>query len=892
MKPWIIFLCLCPVIALGESIWIEGEDAAESEVTRHGWYNGVKKDGLSGGDWLSHFNEAKPGTASYPVTPGAAGEFTFWVRANPVKSELSYRLNGGDWIGIDLASAPRGQMNIAADNKPDLRFIAWAKVGQITLKDGANELEFRMTSGPQNHGGIDCFCLSNDAWVPSGILKPGKLDPAGPADWFPIIADTDPLSPESFTDISHLIEAPAGQHGFLKCDREHLRFEKAGSPSKFWAVGVGSMPVGKTEAQMEQAARWYRKHGINLVRQHTMMGTVGLLNEAGEFNPEKLAAYDRWFAHLKAQGIYSTWSVVYPHHGAFLRKNDGIDPALFAELDAADTRHDGSRGPIVANDFINLDPEIQAVAWRYFQKLLDHENPHTGLRYRDDPALAVVEFQNESNVFFHTLNDLRTGKKYPRYSEKMRKAFFAFVEKKYRTMEGAAEAWGGKWDRFDDWEAGELGLMGAFHWGSEGPLHEFAGQHRRAGDYIEFLAGIQRDYYTHRESELRAAGFKGVTVATAWKSGGAGASMANLYADTAADMVDRHNYFGGGAGGHAIVPGEVSNATHLDKPGRGLLALGLFQVADRPFGVSEWSMMPPAPYKAEAAPLIAFYGLGLQGWDASYHFSAGTELLGDGWPNLSKYVTTTPHYMGQFPALALAVHEGHLREGPAVAQRVLAEEDVFSGRDALGQALSGGSHDLKTLTGNPATPPEVLAIGRVTLAFGNGETKGADLSRHWDQENLVLRAATGELIWDYKSRIVQVRAPKSHAVIGFAGGRKLDWPGLSVEIETPFVSLLFTSLDGEPITDSKKILVTAMAREKQSGAEFNEDWSELRTVGSPPLLMEPVQAKITVKGSIPTRIRPLDVHGVPRPGSNLEVAADGSFRIDGTHRSYYYLIER
>ena len=73
--------------------------------------------------------------------------------------------------------------------------------------------------------------------------------------------------------------------------------------------------------------------------------------------------------------------------------------------------------------------------------------------------------------------------------------------------------------------------------------------------------------------------------------------------------------------------------------------------------------MPPNMWKLEAAPLFAFYCLGLQGWDASYHFLNSRTRMGDGWPNLSKYVTDTPHYMGQFPALAFAVHKGHISEG-------------------------------------------------------------------------------------------------------------------------------------------------------------------------------------------------------------------------------------
>jgi hypothetical protein len=369
--------------------------------------------------------------------------------------------------------------------------------------------------------------------------------------------------------------------------------------------------------------------------------------------------------------------------------------------------------------------------------------------------------------------------------------------------------------------------------------------------------------------------------------------MASLYADSVAEMIDRHTYFGGGEGRYSISPGQVSNATHLDQPGRGLLTRGLFQMADRPFSVSEWSMLPPSPWKAEAAPLIAFYGMGLQGWDASYHFNAGTDRMGDGWPDLRKHVSHTPHYMGQFPALALAVHESHIKGASTVAARVLARDDIFSGREALRQAPSGGRHDEETLADNPSTPAEALAIGRVTIAFGDGKSSGTDVTRFWDRKGKVLRSVTGELEWDYGDRIVQVRAPKTHGVIGFAGGRRFDLPALRVDVKTPFVSLLFTALDAQDLESSKQILITAMAREKQSGAEFNEDWSQLRKVGSPPLLMEPVQASVRLKGATPpTRVRPLDLYGVPQPGKTIPLGPGGSFKIDGTHRTYYYVIER
>ena len=81
-----------------------------------------------------------------------------------------------------------------------------------------------------------------------------------------------------------------------------------------------------TPEEMRQAARWYRKYGVNLLRQHTVLDAVGLMDANGRFDPQRLDRYDRWFAAIREQGIYTTWLVIYPHHGPFLQKHDGYAP--------------------------------------------------------------------------------------------------------------------------------------------------------------------------------------------------------------------------------------------------------------------------------------------------------------------------------------------------------------------------------------------------------------------------------------------------------------------------------------------------------------------------------------------------------------------------------------
>ena len=647
--------------------------------------------------------------------------------------------------------------------------------------------------------------------------------------------------------------------------------------------------------EQTRRVRYLAKHGINMVRIHAVFDEIGPLKN-GQPDAKRIDDLDWYFAELKRLGIYVTWSMFYPFQ---IHADDGYDADLFQELEVKDGRR-GLRGTY---GLVNFERKLQDLEVAYLKAILEHKNPYTALRYRDDPALAVLEFQNEDCVFFHfPLGPLQAGKQFPLHSKRLRARWWAWVKAKYKTDSSLTAAWGGlrgsesielkdKGTESQSKKEGELDLMAAFHLGGGGPLHEFKGQLKRAGDFIRFLTEIQREYYARREKEIRGLGFKGVTVTTAWRSGGAAADPANLWCDTAADMIDRHNYLGGGEGGHGIKEGKVDGESHLSQPGKGLLATGLYQVEDRPFSMTEWTQMPPNQWKLEAAPLIAFYGMGLQGWDASYHFAQSGSRLGDGWPRESSYVTDTPHYLGQFPALAFALRHGHIAEAPIIAARRLKLDDLFTGKDALQQDFTAGGHDVKTLKEELGTPVEALAIGRVTAAFDGGTTEKKDLSPYWDAEKKIVTSSTGELEWDYGRQVVTLVAPKTQAILGRAGGQTFDLPGVKATVKTPFVSLIFTPLDDEPLARSRHILITAMARDKQTGARYSEDGSQLLAKGGPPLLMEPVEATLRFAGDAPKRVTALDIYGVPT-SRVVPVGPSGEIVIDGTYQTYYYEIRR
>ena len=118
-----------------ESVWIEGEAATKHTFKKHNWYDGVNKSLLSGGDWLSHYSGEAPGEATYRFAVKEGGQYTWWLRCNPVLVRQHYSLDGGDPVEMDLTTDVREQINLV--DKPDHRFIGWIKVGRFNSSPGS-----------------------------------------------------------------------------------------------------------------------------------------------------------------------------------------------------------------------------------------------------------------------------------------------------------------------------------------------------------------------------------------------------------------------------------------------------------------------------------------------------------------------------------------------------------------------------------------------------------------------------------------------------------------------------------------------------------------------------------------------------------------------------------
>lgn len=119
--------------------------------------------------------------------------------------------------------------------------------------------------------------------------KPEKTFQTDTTGWIPYEPPTD--SPVSTAlDMSPFLDAPAGKHGVVKAEGDHLVFED-GTPARFWGTWL---PVGGslTEQQAERLAQGLAEDGYNLVE-------LVDFSPGSEFQEEK-----GLLERLKAKGVY------------------------------------------------------------------------------------------------------------------------------------------------------------------------------------------------------------------------------------------------------------------------------------------------------------------------------------------------------------------------------------------------------------------------------------------------------------------------------------------------------------------------------------------------------------------------------------------------------------
>ena len=181
----------------------------------------------------------------------------------------------------------------------------------------------------------------------------------------------------------------AGERGQIVSRDGHLWYPDS---TRFRIVGTTMRLTGcfPDSAAAVRIARRLRALGINTVqfmqfdytywRGYSVLAD-GPTSTGGGLDSINIARFD-WFLHqLREQGIYYGF---YFHSIWRPRAGDGVRQP--------DSTGWGTRTPIF------FDPVVQRIHRDIMRLVLDHVNPHTGLAYKDDPALLYVGPVEESSL--------------------------------------------------------------------------------------------------------------------------------------------------------------------------------------------------------------------------------------------------------------------------------------------------------------------------------------------------------------------------------------------------------------------------------------------------------------------------------------------------------------
>lgn len=875
--PWTEFglgPACCPV--LGVTVQVNDTDPGK-EQERLYW-----GDGIGGKFDPGKFKWLRPGSP--------AGEFAgvtvtnrMLCEAHPAAESIVALTSARDCT-ITVSFAGAKQM-LAVKARPGLRFFS---VKATPARPLVGSAAFATTVA----------AAGGDALASAEATVMGDYE--GP--WYAFKPDND--SGPSAIGMEDWLEAPAGVHGGVRMVGDHFEFDD-GTRVKFWGLNHSYGGCAPEKGEADRRAKHYRKYGVNCIRLHkfTNYGNgIGAEETVTKFDPEGLERLDYYHAQLKKNGIYTGWSSIFALR---LRPGDKDSVPAFDEVMKVTKDNRGRvrvKGSTMGYKFINR--AIQDLHIQQTVNLLNHRNPHTGLTYADDPVLAYVEFHNEDDIFWYSTSNMIEAN--PAHKKMFCEQFSDWLKKKYGSHAGLVEAWGeNSINAFPQWMKGEhldkrniYPVSNPWFMG-QGVLEGMMKPHkRRILDTALFMYEQQLDFYRRYETAIRATGFKGSLVGSCWRAGSGVPHYYNLHTDYLVGHIDRHDYFGGGSGGHT----SFSPNSMLGQPGSGLLAEGLTQVKDRPFALSEWINVNPHEWAAEGPAIIGVYAMGLQGWDASYEFNsrgAGfSEALGGRWD------TQQPSAIGIYPAISRMVLRGDVTEADVISARKVHVPSLAEGKLDFGESvIEGATHDFKTFTSD--VPNRALAVGRVVVEFTKEyePTDLTDISRYVNGN--VTKSTTGELTWVVPAPpagglvamsygdpqgYFTVNAAGTKAVVGFAPKQPFKLGDVTITVDNLFAVVFVTSLEKDKgIADAGRLLVTAIARTKNTGMRRNASHTELLERGEGPILMEPVRADIRLARLGRMAVNILD-HDGRRTGRTLPVS-DGGFSIDGARdKTMYYEI--
>ncbi|HYW95541.1 MAG TPA: hypothetical protein VE870_08145, partial [Bacteroidales bacterium] len=483
----------------------------------------------------------------------------------------------------------------------------------------------------------------------------------------------DNFTDDALLDLRYLNEDVAGEHGFITLSPDSNSFVRGdGEPVRFWSVNEGGNARRLSDDDMRRHARFLAKIGVNMVRFHGSVNPAGKGTDINDVDTAEVKAIWKTVAFMKEQGIYTTISPFWAHNGHM----GGWVPEEWS-IEGYSGKDD-MWGVIFFND------RLKEAYKTWVKYLYTTPNTYTGVALRDEPAVGLIQVQNEDGVFFWTMQNIK-----PELKLLVRKKFTAWLIKKYGSYQKTLAHWNNYSLEGD--QAGKQ-LFDIFStWQMTQELPEE--QRPRMKDQVEFLTETQYNFYKEMHDYYRdELGCKQLINASNWKT----ADQLRLndlerYTYTACEVEAVNRYFDPGHVGENS--GWRIDTGHYYQGNSALknpvdIPINIKQVEGYPMLVTESGWNLPNKYQSEAPLLISTYS-SLSGVDSYYWFVFNaidldrdpylTQFkLGEDLYPMNRWTYSTPGGAWMFPANALLYRMGYVKTGKTVVHEERTMDQLYN----------------------------------------------------------------------------------------------------------------------------------------------------------------------------------------------------------------------
>ena len=711
-------------------------------------------------------------------------------------------------------------------------------------------------------------------WIPLilGVaLRLSAAEQAGSDAWPAYVVEwaKDVNSP---ADVSFLLDAPAGKDGFVAIKDGHF-VSPGGKRMRFWGLNATMQGALPAKESVPIIAGNLARLGINCIRFHFLdrPAPAGLLEAKGDdtqhLDPQQLDRMDFFIAELKKRGIYADLNL---HVGRKYKAGDGVrDPELLG----------------TTKSVTYFDARIIELQKQYATTLLTHVNPYTGKAYREEPAVALVEFVNENSLTEAWVQGRLQGKLTapsgetwhdipPSYGQALTEQYNQWLGK-HVPAETLA-----KWREELKLAAGEAISRLSPKEFAKAPAERFRAE-------AQFYVELEDAFFQGMAKHLRET--VGVKCALIGNSdhGHSNACYALLASLSKLDVVDGHvywqhpKYVSDAAGKRAGF--EINNTPMANDPLRSTpVQLSRSAVAGKPYTVSEVNHPFPAENACEGVPVLAAYAA-FQDWDGIFWYTLAHKDIGQLDAKVAGHFDFAfdPVKMTQLPAGALMFLRGDAKPAAQTMTRTYSHEQVL---DSLRLTWSQSPY---FTPGFPLALPLLHAVridsfaGPATAAFEPVPTD-------------TIVSDTGELSWFSRKSagVVAIDTPRCQSLVGTVTPADKT-ANLSVDVTPSFCAITLTSLNDRPIAGSRKMLLNTAARMANTGMKWNEKRTTLESWGTAPTRIEPITGKIMLRGIDAAELTAQPLDGAGRPlgkATKLARAADGTLTLTPAEATVWYVI--